>query len=77
MTNEQKNSYTVPDMNCQHCEQKVSAALKSVPGVISVSADSGSKQVSLEVSAGTVAGGAPTFDALAAAVKAAGYTLQH
>lgn len=47
-----KNALTleVPDMHCDHCEQRVKAILESVPGVVSVkpSASRGNVVVGLD-----------------------------
>lgn len=56
---------TVTGMSCGHCEQTVTEALESVPGVESATADN-------EADEAVVEGDAPTAD-LVAAVEEAGY----
>ena len=56
----------IEGMSCMHCVKAVTEALSRVPGVTAV------KEVSLEKGAATVEG-APSADALVAAVKEAGY----
>jgi uncharacterized membrane protein YraQ (UPF0718 family)/copper chaperone CopZ len=45
-----KTVYTikVPDMNCQHCQLKITAALQQMPGVRSVSIDLNRREVAVE-----------------------------
>jgi hypothetical protein len=57
----------VPDMSCAHCAQTITGAIGKVPGVRLVSADPGSKLVTIEAEASD--GGALA----AAAIRAAGF----
>jgi copper chaperone CopZ len=59
-------TYSVPDMNCGHCKQAVSAELSQVGGVDSVDVDLDTKLV-------TVRGHDLDDRALRAAIEAAGY----
>jgi len=59
------STITVTGMSCEHCEQSVTEALESVPGVTSASADREAEQATVE--------GDADPDALVAAVKDAGY----
>ncbi len=67
----QELTFTVADMNCPHCESKVSAALKTVPGVISSTPNATTKKVQVSVDGNASA----SFEAMAKAVEDAGYTL--
>lgn len=59
-------TYTVPDMNCAHCEHAVSQELSAVAGVTEVEVDLGTKSV-------TVSGQGLDDAALRAAIEEAGY----
>ena len=45
-----KRIYTikVPDMNCQHCQEKITAALQQMPEIRSLSIDLTSREVLVE-----------------------------
>ena len=59
-------TYTVPGMNCSHCEHAVSSELRDVPGVESVDVD-------LETKVVAVRGEGLDDVALRAAIEEAGY----
>lgn len=58
---------TIPDMNCGHCEAKVTKALGTVPGVGKIKVDLPGKKVQISVKEGT------GFDVINQALTAAGY----
>lgn len=55
----------VPGMTCRHCVRKVTAALRDVPGVLAVLADTGTTTVVLH--------GSPDVDLVLAALASAGF----
>lgn len=61
---------TVPDMNCGHCEAKVSDALSKIEGVKSVKADSKSKIATLTLSGDHT----PSQDEIEKALEGSGYS---
>jgi copper chaperone len=63
-------TFTVQGMTCAHCQAAVTKALKGVPGVTSAEVDLQRKQAKVGYDADRV-----NADALAKAVKDAGYTL--
>jgi P-type Cu+ transporter len=64
--------YRVPDMNCGHCEAKVTAALAGVSGVKKVVATSGDKRLVIEYSGET----APNLATVNGVLEPAGYPAQ-
>ncbi len=60
---------SIPNMNCGHCEAKVSNALKALEGVGKFSVDLPGKKVNLTLKPGKELG----FDAINEALSAAGY----
>ncbi len=62
---------TVPDMSCEHCVKRITAALKSVSGVDKIEIDLSLKKVVIQGNADETA--------VVGAIKNAGYTahLQH
>ncbi len=59
-------TFTVSDMSCNHCVNRISQALKAVPGVEKVSIDLPAKKVEVE--------GPATAEAVLQAIRGAGYT---
>lgn len=55
----------VPGMTCRHCVRRVTAALRDVPGVMAVLADTATTTVVLH--------GTPDIDRVLAALDAAGF----
>ena len=64
--------YTVPDMNCGHCEAKVTAALEGVAGVKKVKATAKDKRLVIEYSGDT----APDLNTVNTVLEPAGYPAQ-
>lgn len=63
-------TFAVQGMTCAHCQAAVTKALKGVPGVTSAEVDLQRKQAKVGYDADRI-----SVDALAKAVKDAGYTL--
>lgn len=61
--------YRVPDMNCGHCEAKVTAALQTVDGVSKVKATSKDKRLVIQYSGDA----APDLATVNAVLEPAGY----
>lgn len=59
-------TFTVSEMSCNHCVNRISKALKAVPGVEKVSIDLPSKKVEVE--------GPAAAEAVLQAIRGAGYT---
>jgi Cu+-exporting ATPase len=67
-----KVEYTVPDMNCGHCEAKVTAALQGVDGIKKVKATSKDKRVVIEYTGDS----APDLETVNGVLEPAGYPVQ-
>ena len=67
-----KVEYTVPDMNCGHCEAKVTAALQGVDGIKKVKATSKDKRVVIEYTGEA----APDLETVNKVLEPAGYPAQ-
>lgn len=63
-----KVEYTIPNMNCGHCEEKVKKALQVVEGVKKVDASSDSKQATIHY-----AGVEPSLETVNRALEGSGY----
>ena len=63
---EQRQTYTVPDISCDHCKRAIASEVGPRDGVEAVEVDVDSKVV-------TVDGGDPA--AIEAAIEAAGYSI--
>ncbi len=49
MTEDKKvQTIKVPDMSCQHCKNKITDALRQMPGIQSVSIDLNTREVTVE-----------------------------
>jgi copper chaperone CopZ len=64
-----KVTFRVADMNCSHCEAKVTAALKELPAVKKVKATSGNKEVVIEYTGETP----PDLSTVNGVLEPAGY----
>lgn len=64
--------FTVPDMNCGHCEAKVTAAVKTLDGVVGVTATSADKKLVIQYKGDA----APDFATVNGVLEPAGYPLQ-
>lgn len=64
--------FRVPEMNCGHCEAKVSGAARGIAGVKKVYATSSDKRLVLEYRGDT----APDIETLNAVLKPVGYEAQ-
>lgn len=64
-----KVEFTVPDMNCGHCEAKVTAALETVDGITKIKATSKDKRLVVEYSGDQ----APDLATINAVLEPAGY----
>ncbi len=65
----QRVEFRVPDMNCGHCEGKVTDAVKGLSGVSKVSATSADKKLVIEYKGEA----APDLEAVNAVLEPAGY----
>lgn len=65
----QSVQYRVPEMNCGHCEKKVTGAVTGLAGVKKVTATSTDKRLVIEYT-GDVA---PDLDAINSVLKPVGY----
>lgn len=59
-------TFTVRDMSCNHCVNRISGALKAVPGVEKLSIDLPAKRLEVE--------GTASAEAIVQAIREAGYT---
>lgn len=64
-------TFTVPEMNCDHCVAKVTAAMQELPGIRKVDADHGTKKLTL-----TYRGETPTLEAVNARLEPKGYVAE-
>ncbi|TVR71091.1 MAG: copper chaperone [Spirochaetaceae bacterium] len=65
----QSVAFRIPEMNCGHCEAKVSGAVKGLAGVKKVTATSADKRLVVEYKGDT----APDLDAINNVLKPVGY----
>lgn len=68
-----KVEFTVPDMNCGHCEAKVSAAVQTLDGITKVKATSKDKRLVVEYAGEQ----APDLATINAVLEPAGYPAQN
>ena len=61
--------FEVPDMNCSHCEAKVSTAVQGLPGVKKVRATSANKRLVIEYRNDLT----PTLESVNGVLEPAGY----
>ncbi len=65
-------SVRIENMNCGHCESKVTKALSAIPGVRKVEASSASKIATIHASKGQE----PDHATIAQALEGSGYTAE-
>lgn len=62
-------NYVIKGMNCPHCQAAVTKAIKGVEGVEAVEVDLGTGRAIVQ--------GSPSSEAIASAVRAAGFDLEN